>query len=76
MRWEHEEIWWERNGLYVRWIGGVETDGGDGSETGSVTKKGKKINNQYRCKSHPDFRDKEESNNNNNNNTVNLVRTR
>ena len=34
--------------------GGVETVGGDSSETGSVTKKkGKKIDDRYRCQPHP-----------------------
>ena len=42
--------------------GGMETGCGDGSETGSVTKKkGKNIDDRYRCQPHPDFRGKEES---------------
>ena len=40
----------------------METGGGDGNETGLVTKKkGEKINDCYRCLT-PDYRDKEESN--------------
>ena len=34
--------------------GGVEMSGGNGSETGSVTKEGKQTkNDQYRCQPHP-----------------------
>ena len=34
--------------------GGVETVGGDGSETGAVTKKKKgRYDDQYRCQPHP-----------------------
>ena len=33
-------------------MGGVET-GGDGSEMGSLTEKGKKIKDQYGCQPHP-----------------------
>ena len=42
--------------------GGVETGGGDGSETGSVTKKGKKSSTGISASLTLDFRDKEESN--------------
>ena len=46
--------------------GGVETVGGDGSETGSVTKKkGKKSTTGVGSSLTPDFRDKEENNNTN-----------
>ena len=31
----------------------METIGGDGSETGRVMKKGKKIDDWYRCQPHP-----------------------
>ena len=45
-----------------RGIGGVET-GGDGSETGSVTKNGKN-GRPVSVPASPDYRDKEESDNN------------
>ena len=47
--------------------GGLEMAGGDGNETGSVTKKkeNKKSTTSISASLTPDFRDKEESNNNN-----------
>ena len=44
-------------------MGGVETSGGDGSETGSVMEEGGKIDDQNQFQPNPDFMDKEESNN-------------
>ena len=39
---------------------GVETGGGDSSETGSVMEEDKQIDDWYRCQPHLDFRYKEE----------------
>ena len=55
---------WERR-TRVRDRVGVETVGGDGTETRSVTKKkGKKSTTSIGANPTPDFRDKDESNNN------------
>ena len=52
--------------------GGVETGGVEGSQTGSVTKKGiQKSTIGIGASLATDFRDKDESNNNNNNNNNN-----
>ena len=58
-------IWqdWREREREKRGRRGVETGGGDSSETGSVTEEGNKNQSQCQVQPHPTLQDDEDSNN-------------